>query len=468
VYDVLIYFPVKGSFFGLGGKSALGETAKAMLLRMGVHAMPSLDQVLCTHAALILMLYSYAMPSLDQLVEMISNGNTEGAANSEAAGSAAAGATAGATTCAANDHACTAAAGKKQGASVLSEQAESALFYLAKNIRSLYEGKHIPGHAKFLPTNQGMRTIKDCFSEDNPLGFPVIEKRWHDLGSALKLPKAPEFSIMLESAIAILSANGTTPGSVGSTPTASSATDTSSSSAEGEGGGGLGMLSNEERGKVLIRIDTRTVLHSYCTNGVKVLAYLSKRFEEKGVSTRETCIDYKPGTCTVPILMLYSFSYSHSYCTRYTPLLFLATPTGFLTGGDNLHQTFVRTMKEARDWCDTRTHAHTLHSYCTHTVLILYSYCTHTVLYCTHTALILHSYCTHTVLILCSCCTHTLLHSHTIHYRCDTRIKCVGFTFQGDKNMKTGAFSKQGRFEVWFKTSSAWHTADGWHSYLKV
>jgi hypothetical protein len=44
----VIYFPVKGSFFGLGGKSALGETAKAMLLRMGVHAMPSLDQVECT------------------------------------------------------------------------------------------------------------------------------------------------------------------------------------------------------------------------------------------------------------------------------------------------------------------------------------------------------------------------------------------------------------------------------------
>jgi hypothetical protein len=106
------------------------------------------------------------MPSLDQLVEMISNGNTEGAnsANSEAAGSATGSATAGATTCAANDHACTAAAGKKQSASVLSEQAESALFYLAKNIRSLYEGKHIPGHAKFLPTNQGMRTIKVLYS----------------------------------------------------------------------------------------------------------------------------------------------------------------------------------------------------------------------------------------------------------------------------------------------------------------
>jgi hypothetical protein len=173
-----------------------------------------------------------------------------------------------------------------------------------------------------------MRTAKDCFSEENPLGFPVIQARWHDLASALKLPKAPEFPTMLKIAMDILQANGT------------SSTDKAEEDKTDK-------LSNEDRGAVLV--------------------YLSKRFEEKGVSTRESCIDYR---------------------------------NGFLTGGDNLHQTFVANLKEARAWCDAR-------------------------------------------------------------------IKCVGFTFQGDKDMQTGVYAAKGRFEVWFKTSPAWHPADGWHSYLK-
>jgi hypothetical protein len=122
----VIYFPVKGGLFSLGSKSPLSETAKAMFLRMGVRM----------------------KPSLDHLVDMIAGGH-------ETASSS--------TTCAVKDQSCTAVT---EGEVTLTKQAEQALLYLAKNIRSLYEGMHIPGHAKFLPTDQG--TIK-IFTLVHPL-----------------------------------------------------------------------------------------------------------------------------------------------------------------------------------------------------------------------------------------------------------------------------------------------------------